>query len=171
MKKFIVIGNAASGKSTLAMKIKDLTGIPVYHLDKILWKKNWERTSEEEFIEKHNEIINKEEWILEGVAYKSTYEDRFEATDTIIYLDIPVELCKERAVQRAYEDLERQNPYVNEGCPYPIELIDKQHEVIDLFQNEYRKLILEKIENYKKQKKVFHLRNDEEVNKFLEELK
>ncbi|MBY9001517.1 MAG: hypothetical protein KGD64_11410 [Candidatus Heimdallarchaeota archaeon] len=171
MKRIVVFGNAASGKSTLSMKIKELTGIPVYHLDKILWKKNWKRTSEEEFIDKHKEIINKEEWILEGVAYKSTYKDRFEAADTIIYLDTPVEICKERAVQRAHEDLDRPNPFVNKGCPYPVELIDKQHEVIDLYHNEYRMLILEMIENYKKQKKVFHLINDEEVNKLLEALK
>ncbi len=167
MKKIIVIGNAASGKSTLSMKIKEITGIPVYHLDKILWKKNWERTSEEEFIDKHNEIINKGEWILEGVAYKSTYKDRFEAADTIIYLDTTVEICKERAVQRAHEDEESPNPYVNEGCPYPVELIDKQHEVIELFHDEYRALILEMIDEFREEKNVIHLSNNKEINEFL----
>ncbi|MHA1347837.1 MAG: AAA family ATPase [Candidatus Heimdallarchaeaceae archaeon] len=170
MKRIVIMGNAASGKSTLSIKIRELTGIPVYHLDKILWKKNWERTAEEEFIDKHNEIINKAEWILEGVAYKSTYEDRFEAADTIVYLDTPVEICKERAVRRAHEDLERPNTFVNEGCPYPVELIDKQHEVIDLYNNEYRVLILEMINKYKEKKKVVHLVTEEDVYIFLESL-
>lgn len=167
MKKIVVIGNAAAGKSTLSMKISKLTKLPVYHLDKILWKENWTRTPEEEFIEKHAEIISKSEWILEGVAYKSTYRDRFNAADLIVYLDTSVEECKERAAQRAYEDLERPNPFVNKNCPYPVEMIDKQHEVIDLFQNEYRDLILSIIEEYKERKEVVLLRNEKEVNKFL----
>ena len=104
MKKVVIMGNAASGKSTLSMKIKEKTGLPVFHLDKILWKKNWERTPEDEFISKHNEIISQEKWILEGVAYKSTYKDRFEAADTIIYLDTPVEVCKEQAAKRVVRE-------------------------------------------------------------------
>jgi adenylate kinase family enzyme len=72
MKRVTIIGNTGSGKSTLAMKIREITSLPVYHIDKILWKKNWERTSEEEFTSKHSMIMEGNSWILDGVGYHST---------------------------------------------------------------------------------------------------
>ena len=171
MKRIVVIGNAASGKSTLSMKIKEITNIPVYHLDKILWKKNWERTPEDEFTAKHEEIIRKDSWIIDGVAYKSTYPDRFSRADTIIFLDTSLDDCKYRGLRRMEEDLERPNPYVTKGCRYPIELVKEQNDVIELFHNEYRMHILEMIEQYKKDKETILLRTDKEVQIFLENLK
>ncbi len=170
MKKIVVIGNSASGKSTLSMKIKELTNIPVFHLDKILWKKGWERTPEDEFRAKQTEILNQDKWIIDGVAYKSTIEERFSSSDTIIYLDTPLEICKERAKTRMEEDLIRPNPYVNEGCPYPLELIKEQNKVIERFHNEYRKYSLNLLEKFKDSKEVYHLIDEEDVKKFLEKI-
>ena len=171
MKKIVLMGNAGSGKSTLSMKIHEITSIPVFHLDKILWKADWERTPEDEFTTKHNQILEKPSWIIDGVAYKSTYEKRFEASDTIIFLDTSLEICKERALQRMKEDLIRPNPYVTEGCRYPIELVKEQNEVIDMFHNEYRLFIIDLIDNFKDSKSTHHLINDSDVKQFLEVIK
>ena len=81
MKRIVVIGNAASGKSTLSIKLQEITSIPVYHLDKILWKADWERTPEDEFTSEHDKIIEKPNWIIDGVAYKSTIEKRFATSE------------------------------------------------------------------------------------------
>ena len=171
MKRIVVIGNAASGKSTLSMKIKELTKIPVYHLDKILWKKSWERSSEEEFTAKHDEIIDKDSWIIDGVAYKSSYPKRFSRANTILFLDTPLEECKQRSLQRMKEDLERPNPYVTEGCRYPFEFKKEAEEVIDLFHNEYREFILEMIKEYATDTEIILLKTDKEIQSFLESLK
>lgn len=171
MKRIVVIGNSASGKSTLSMKIKKILGIPVYHLDKILWKPGWERTSETEFREEHKKILNSERWIIDGVAYKSTLEERFSKADAIIFLDPPLEICKKRALQRMYEDLERPNPYVSEGCPYPLELVDEQNKTIELFHNEYRNLVLELLNKYRKNRYIRLLKDEEDVKKLLEDLR
>ena len=167
MKRIVVIGNAASGKSSLSMKIHELKNLPIYHLDKILWKKDWERTPEEEFVVKHDEILEEDAWIIDGAAYKSTYHKRFSRSDTIVFLDTPLEECKRRGLQRMREDIERPNPYVTEGCRYPIELVKEQDEVIESFHNEYRTHILEMIEEFRDTKEIFILSSDEEVEVFL----
>jgi len=158
--KIAIIGNAGAGKSTLAVKISEKISIPVFHLDKILWKPNWVRTPEDEFVEKHDEILQKESWIIDGVAYKSTYERRFENADVIIYLDSSPEKCFENAKKRMHEDLERPNPFVNENCPYGLEFVDEQKAVIDSYHNEYRPIILDMLKNFEDRKLVIYL-NDE----------
>ena len=107
---------------------------------------------------------------MDGVAYKSTYDERFSAADLIIFLDTPLEICRERALQRMHEDIERPNPYVSEGCPYPLELVDEQNKTIELFHNEYREEILEMIKKVSETKKVFVLTHDQEVESFLQTL-
>lgn len=171
MKRIVVIGNSASGKSTLSMKINEITSIPVYHLDKILWKVDWERTPEEEFTSKHDEILAKANWIIDGVAYKSTIEKRFATADTIICLDTPLEICRERALQRMKEDLVRPNPYVTEGCRYPLEFIKEQNDVIEKFHNEYRSFIIELMNKFSDLKDTYNLITNHEVDQFLKKLK
>ena len=168
--KIVVIGNSASGKSTLSIKISEVLNTPVYHLDKILWKPGWERTSEDEFRRKHEKIMSNEKWIIDGVAYKSTIEERFLAADMIIFLDPPIEVCRERALQRMHEDLKRPNPYVSEGCPYPLELVDEQNKTIDLFHNEYREYISDLVEKYEKSKITYRLSTNKQMKSFLNDL-
>lgn len=171
MKKIVVIGNSASGKSTLSVKIKEQLDLPIYHLDKILWKAGWERTPEDEFRAKHEEILKSEKWIIDGVAYKSTIEERFVVADMIVFLDTPLGICKERALQRMHEDLERPNPYVSEGCPYPLELVKEQNETIDRFHNEYRDFVVELVNKYETTKSVYQLSTDQQIEEFLQNLK
>lgn len=168
MNKIVVIGNSASGKSALSMKISEQLDLPVHHLDKILWKAGWERTPEDEFRSKHDEILKSEKWIIDGVAYKSTIEERFAAADMVVFLDTPIGICKERALQRMHEDLERPNPYVSEGCPYPLELVKEQNETIDRYHREYRDEIIALVTKFEQSKKVFQLISNRDVEEFLE---
>ena len=50
MERVIIIGCGGAGKSTLARKLGEKTGLPVIHLDQIFWSPgNWEHLSREEF--------------------------------------------------------------------------------------------------------------------------
>ena len=44
MKKILIIGSGGAGKSTLALKLSEITEIPVIHLDSYFWKPNWVKT-------------------------------------------------------------------------------------------------------------------------------
>ena len=167
MRKIAIIGNSGAGKSSLAVALAKELALPVYHLDKILWKPQWVRTPEDEFTEKHNAIVEQDAWILDGVAYKSTFNYRFEKADAIIFLDFPPEVCFEYAKKRMEEDVLRPNLYVPENCPYPLELVDLQLETIKLFHADFRPFILEALKRFSKTKKIIHLKN---VDFKLEEL-
>ena len=133
--RITIIGNAASGKSTLAVMLSEKLGLPVYHLDKLLWKEGWVRTPEDEFTEKHQEILRKEKWIIDGAAYASTHKARFNRAEIIIFLDLPVEICIQRAIKRTKDEEIGPNPYVNKNCSYA-NGEEAQAEVIRFFQND-----------------------------------
>ncbi|NBJ69081.1 MULTISPECIES: hypothetical protein [Clostridia] len=50
MKKIVIIGSPGSRKSTLARKLSDLLGIPVYHMDTIFWQPGWVPIKREKLI-------------------------------------------------------------------------------------------------------------------------
>jgi adenylate kinase family enzyme len=51
MKRIMVIGSGGAGKSTFARQLGEITGIEVFHLDKMFWQPNWTETCREVFLE------------------------------------------------------------------------------------------------------------------------
>ncbi len=94
MKKVIVIGCSGSGKSVFARSFAKLSGLPLYHLDKIWWREDGTNVSREEFDVRLGEILEKDEWIIDG-NYRRTMERRMDACDTVIFFDLPTEVCIE----------------------------------------------------------------------------
>lgn len=92
MKKVIVIGCPGSGKSTFSRKLNQLTDIPIYYLDMIFHRPDKTIVSTEEFDAKLQEILAKDEWIMDG-NYDRTLRRRLEKCDTVFWLDYPLELC------------------------------------------------------------------------------
>lgn len=92
MKKIAVFGKPASGKSTLSKKLAFATNIKLYPLDAILYTANGEEISRDSYDAAHKRIISSPEWIIEGFAPMNclnSFDDRIEAADTIIYIDLP----------------------------------------------------------------------------------
>ena len=92
MKRVIVIGSPGSGKSTFSRKLRDKTGIPLYHLDNIWHRPDRTTISREEFDERLSAILAKDSWIIDG-NYSRTLEWRIKHCDTIFLLDYPLEVC------------------------------------------------------------------------------
>jgi adenylate kinase family enzyme len=46
MKRVVILGRGASGKSTLARRLGNITGLPVIELDKIFWQAGLIETSD-----------------------------------------------------------------------------------------------------------------------------
>lgn len=91
-KKIIVLGCSGSGKSTFSKKLHEATKLPLIHLDQIWWKKDRSHISREEFDRKLVEILQGDKWIIDG-DYSRTYEVRFKACDTVIFLDFSYDAC------------------------------------------------------------------------------
>ena len=89
MKKIIIIGSCGAGKTTFAQKINKKLNLPLTNLDQLYWKPGWERTSKTEWREKVEQLVKGDKWIIDG-NYQSTFDIRFPACDTIIFLDINI---------------------------------------------------------------------------------
>ena len=91
-KKILIIGCCGSGKSYFARELAKLTGLPLYHLDKIRWRKDWSLMPHEEFIPLLREIMTGDEWIVDG-NYISTMEMRLARAEVVFYFDLPTDEC------------------------------------------------------------------------------
>ena len=114
MNKIMIIGSGGAGKSTLARKLGEKLNIEVFHLDSLLWRPNWEMVSREEQREIQNDLIKKEQWIIDG-NYGGTMDVRLEAADTIIFMDFPRVICLYRAVKRYFQYRGKSRPDMVEG--------------------------------------------------------
>lgn len=94
MKKVLIIGCPGSGKSTFARKLQNAIGLPLYYLDMLFWNADKTTVTDEEFDNKLDEILEKEEWIIDG-NYCRTMEMRLERCDTVFFFDLPAEVCIE----------------------------------------------------------------------------
>ncbi|MFG6115422.1 topology modulation protein [Halobacillus sp. MO56] len=116
MKRIMVLGvSAGVGKSTFARKMGEALQINVYHLDALYWKPGWVEASLEEFKEAQRDILKEKTWIIEG-NYSKTFDIRTECADTIIYLELPRNVCLYRAVKRWLMNIGKTRPDMGEGC-------------------------------------------------------
>lgn len=89
MKRIVVFGKPASGKSTLSKDLSAVTGLSLFPLDLIEYEKNGERVSAEIYAAKHSELIAADSWIIEGLGTIPSFWERIDAADTLIYVDLP----------------------------------------------------------------------------------
>lgn len=92
MKRVIVIGCPGSGKSCLSRRLHDKTGIPLHHLDLMNWNADGTPVERELFLERLIDVLCTDSWIVDG-NYGSTMERRIKACDTILFLDLPTDVC------------------------------------------------------------------------------
>jgi adenylate kinase family enzyme len=88
--RIAIIGNVASGKTTLARQISNTENIEVTHIDSIQYLTDLSLRPYTETIEILNKIHQKPSWIIDGYGPLDILEKRFEICDQIIFLDPPV---------------------------------------------------------------------------------
>ena len=107
MKRVVILGPGASGKSTFARRLSGVTGLPVTELDKIFWRSGLVPTPPDEWAKIQQALVQEHEWILDGdLGPYDAVEARLRAADTIIFLDISLARCAWRALQRSSERLD-----------------------------------------------------------------
>jgi adenylate kinase family enzyme len=90
MKKVAVFGNTGAGKSTLATRLAETTGLPRYPLDLIQFRAGGDRVPHDEYLRAHANILRQDAWIIDGYGCTPSAWERFAAADTFIYLDLPM---------------------------------------------------------------------------------
>lgn len=151
--KLIIIGCSGSGKSTFAKQLHAKTGLPLFHLDNLWWKADRTHISREEFDEKLAEILAGDSWIIDG-DFSRTYEVRFQACDTVIFLDFPEEVCMNGIRERVGT--------IRTDIPWQEQSLDP--ELVSLVKNyatENRPVVYQLIQKYQEKKVIiFHSRDE-----------
>jgi len=165
MTKVVLLGNAGGGKSTLCKALSQAKGLPIYQLDKLQWNPGWIPTPKEKFDAKHDAIIDKEKWIIDGVASLESIERRLKAADTIIFVDHPLWVHYWWTTKRQFMCIFRTRPDFVEGCP----MLPKTWELAKMIWqlNKYlRPILLNLIKKHGESKQVFHIRSPKELAQF-----
>ena len=90
MKKVAVFGNAGGGKSTLSKRLSEITGLPLYTLDKIKYQPGGIEVPQEDYKHIYQEILASDGWIIDGFGCMETLWPRLDQADTLIFVDLPL---------------------------------------------------------------------------------
>jgi adenylate kinase family enzyme len=90
MKRVAVFGNAGGGKSTLALRLSELTNLPLYPLDTIQYRAGGGKVPHDEYLKAHADLVHRGAWIIDGYGCVASAWERFAAADTLIYIDLPL---------------------------------------------------------------------------------
>lgn len=167
MKRVIIIGCGGAGKSTLARKLGELTGIPVVHLDKLFWKPGWVERTPKEFDPIVQGELEKDAWIMDG-NFNRTMPQRVQRCDTIIYLDFSRVACLLGVLKRVLTTYGTVRPDMGEGCP---ERIDFEFLKWVWTYNKNKRERNYKLLNEATHAETIVLKNRRSVKRFLKKLK
>ena len=104
MKRVVILGRGGAGKSTLARRLGEITGLGVIELDKLFWQPALAPTSRDQWVEMQQKLVREERWIMDGdLGPYDAVEARLQAADTIIFLDFSLVRCAWRALRRSRE--------------------------------------------------------------------
>ena len=97
--RILLYGVTGSGKSALAARISEATGIPWHSVDDLTWDPGWQEVSAEEQRRRFEQICAGERWILD-TAYSSWRDVVLSRAELIVALDYPRWLSLARLLRR-----------------------------------------------------------------------
>jgi adenylate kinase family enzyme len=94
-----VYGVTGSGKTTLARKISERTGLPWHSVDDLAWEPGWVEVGLAEQISRFRAICAGDRWVMD-TAYGKWIEVALSRAEVIVALDYPRWLSLSRLVRR-----------------------------------------------------------------------
>lgn len=154
MKRVLLIGSGGAGKSTLARKMSKQLNITAFHLDKLLWKPNWQMTPKPEQAIIVNNLVRQ--------------DIRVAAADTIVFLDRSRFVCIYQVFKRLLQYRGTSRPDMQDDCP---EKIDWNFlKWIWQFPNKQKVIIMNMFETIDQSKNIVILKNKKQIEKFFDQL-
>lgn len=98
-KRVFIYGVCGSGKTTLAKRVSEKTGLPWHSVDDLTWLPNWEEVPVDDQRAKIHAICEAEQWILD-TAYSKWLDIPMAHAEQVIALDYPHWVSFLRLVRR-----------------------------------------------------------------------
>lgn len=116
-RKISIIGNVATGKTTLSRILSVELNIPVTHVDSLQFLPGMIIRPHRETIQDLLKIQTKQEsWIIDGYGPLDILIDRLHKSDTIIFLDLPVYQMYLSCFFRQLKNIFSPRPELPAGC-------------------------------------------------------
>jgi adenylate kinase family enzyme len=178
MEKVTVFGNAGAGKSTLAKRLSAITGLPLYPLDTIQFRAGRYRPEEkdggkvphEEYLKIHAELLKQDRWIIDGYDSVASAWERFDAADTLVYIDLPLLTHYRWITKRLVKGLFRNPEGWPENSPVWSSTLDG-YRVVRLCHRHLTPKYRQLVATASSDKRIHHLRSPAEIRSFLEAVK
>jgi len=123
MQRVLVMGSSGSGKSTFALRLAELTGLPFVSLDALYWQPGWQPSEPEPFRQRAAAAAHGPGWVMDGNYISSgAGELRRELADTVIWFDLPRLVCLTGIMKRIVTTYGVVRPEMAPGCPEQIDL-------------------------------------------------
>ena len=165
MNRIYLFGGTASGKTTLAKKISEITKIPFYTTDEFVYKKDWtNKYSDSRRDAMLKKAANKKKWIIEGVHRGDWIFPAFKKADFVIILDLPRKVLLKRVISR-YIKRKIQNAEKKENWKDTFLLLKYAY----IYKKDNLVYHKQFIQDYKKDYVI--LKNQSEINNFLKKIK
>jgi adenylate kinase family enzyme len=168
MKRVAVFGNAGAGKSTVARRLSELTSLPLHVIDLMVWK-DGKSIPHAQFERAHADLLQQDQWIIDGYGSTELTWQRFERADTLVHVDLPVAVLYARVTKRLIKGLFATPPGWPEGCSVWESSLSSYRVIPRCHRHltpKYRSVVVAS----KSAKRVDHLRSAREVQAFLNEV-
>ncbi len=104
MQRVVVLGRGGAGKSTAAVELGRITGLPVVELDAHFWGPDLASLSVQEWTRRQRELAAAPRWIMDGdLGPYDAPAARLMRADTVLILDFGLMRCAWRALRRSRE--------------------------------------------------------------------
>src|SRR3954447_13333282 len=100
--RIVIIGNSATGKTTLAREVATRLGCPHIERDAFQWEANWTPTTDTVFQARVMEAVKGERWVADG-NFSRVRDIVWGRADTLIWLDYPLWLILWRLSKRSWQ--------------------------------------------------------------------
>jgi adenylate kinase family enzyme len=163
-RRVTVIGNGGSGKTTLSRQLSGAMNLPLHHMDRIIWRPNWERTPDEVIRIQLDWIMSEPEWLIDGLGPLWSIEMRLPLAERIVLLDYPLEHCRAWAMQRVEELRDKERTDAPEGCSFT-GLEQRLLEVLNTVDREYMPVIRSWVSMPEHRERTIWIREPDELER------
>ena len=113
MRRVSVIGNASSGKSTVARALAARMGVPYVELDALHWGPNWSQATAAELEARVSPTVAGDAWVIDGMYWRKLGGLVLRRAETVVWIDPPFFTMFARLVWRSITRIARRTPLSN----------------------------------------------------------
>lgn len=104
VERVVVLGRGGAGKTTFAVQLGQLLGLPVLELDRYFWSADLTSTLAQRWVQVQSELAAADRWVMDGdLGPYDVLVPRLSRADTVVVLDFGLLRCLWRAGRRSRE--------------------------------------------------------------------